>query len=314
MRLPLLRVKIIEEVRTMADNKKEFNTKIYGIFAIIIVAAALVALTLFAYTSRYTALSPEKTARLYVDTIVQSGDGYSAYKNSLLSYEGKFGDFIRKNYIYPEIYENYKPGDSTKGLKGLNDKELKGEKTLNDDGSLQGKVTERMYGCFLDLVRENNGFDNYDAIFKAYISELKKVRKEIFEDDYFDDEAFFTAFEANLSKYGESLTGCEDEFDKNTGVQIKEAVKGVYQTAFGDEYEIKTEIVSVKDADIPDTSEYGIDAGIDEAKTVTLKVTAANTTVIDGIDITVVRIGHSWYVANKSCDTSALYKFYNDEM
>ncbi|MBR5113133.1 MAG: hypothetical protein IK097_06885, partial [Clostridia bacterium] len=76
----------------MAENKKEFNTKLYGIFAIIIVAAALVALTLFAYTSRYTALSPEKTARLFVDTIVQSGDGYNAYKNSLLSYEGKFGD------------------------------------------------------------------------------------------------------------------------------------------------------------------------------------------------------------------------------
>lgn len=296
----------------MAENRKEFNTKIYGIFAIIIVAVALIALTFFAYTSRYTALSPEKTAAVYVDTIVQSGDGYNAYKNSLLSYEGKFGDFIRENYIYPEIYGNYKPGESVKGLKGLNDKQLKGEKTLNDDGTLQGKVTEKMYGCFLDLVKDNNGFDNYDTVFKAYITELKKVRKEVFEDEYFDDEAFFTAFEANLSKYGESLTGCEDEFEKNTGVQIKKAVKGVYQTAYGDDYEIRTEAVSAKDSPIPDIGEYGIDAQIKEAKTVAVKVTVNGKAAIDNIEITVVRIGHSWYVANKSCDTSALYKFYND--
>ena len=298
----------------MADNKKEFNTKIYGIFAIIIVAVALIALTFYAYTSRYTALDPQKTAQIYVDTIVQSGDGYNAYKNSLLSYESKFGDFIRKNYIYPEIYENYKPGDSVKGLKGLNNKELKGEKTLNDDGSLQGKVTDRMYGCFVDLVRDNNGFDNYDIIFKSYISELKKVRKEVFEDNYFDDEAFFKAFEANLSKYGESLTGCEDEFDKNTGVQTKNAVTGIYQMAYGEDYEIRTEVISSKDAQIPDIAEYGIDAEIAEAKTVTLKVSTNNTTVIDNIDITVVRIGHSWYVANKSCDTSVLYMLSDNEM
>ena len=291
----------------MAENKKEFNTKVYGIFAIIIVAAALVALTLFAYTSRYTALSPEKTARLYVDTIVQSGDGYNAYKNSLLSYEGKFGDFIRKNYIYPEIYENYKRGDSTKDLKGLNDKELKGEKTLNDDGSLQGKVTDRMYDTFLELVKANNGFDNYDAIFRSYITELKKVRKEVFEDEYFDDEAFFTAFEANLSKYAESLTGCEDEFDKNTGVQTKEAVKGKYQELFGDDYEIKTEAVSAENADIPDIGEYGIDAEIAEAKTVKVNVFVNGELKLEGVEITVVRIGHSWYVANKSCDTASLY-------
>ncbi|MBQ6542984.1 MAG: hypothetical protein IJL77_01225 [Clostridia bacterium] len=298
----------------MADNKKEFNYKLYGIFAVVIVAAALIALTLYAYTSRYTALSPEKTAQLYVDTIVQNGDGYNAYKNSLLSYDKKFGDFIRENYIYPEIYENYKPGDSTKGLNGLNDKSLKGENTLNDDGTLQGKVTDKMYPEFVRLITENKGFDNYDLIFKSYISELKKVRKEIFGDDYFDDEAFFKAFEANLSKYGESLTGCEDEFDKNTGVQLKKAVTGSYQTAFGKDYEIKSEAVSSEDAEIPDISEYGIDAEIAEAKTVKVNLTVSGNSVSEdarpltnGIEITVVRIGHSWYVANKSCNTSALY-------
>ncbi len=294
----------------MANKEKEFNYKLYGTFAVLIVVAALVALTLFSYTTRYTALDPMKTAQTYVDTIVQSGDGYNAYKNSLLSLDSKFGDFIRVNYIYPEIYENYTPGSSTKDLKGLNDKALKGEKSLNDDGTLKGKVTDEMYPFFLSLVQANNGFDNYDAIFSSYVKKLKEVRKQVFEDDYFDDEAFFGAFEANLSKYGESLTGCEDEFDKNTGVQLKKASKGAYQSAFGDDYKLTVKALSASDAQIPDAAEYGIDAEISEAKTVKVQVTANDKVVVDGIDITVVKIGHSWYVANKSCDTSPLYTFY----
>ncbi|MBR4766846.1 MAG: hypothetical protein IK085_08800, partial [Clostridia bacterium] len=105
----------------MADKKKKgLNLKLYGIFAILVTAAILGALTFFTYTSRYTAFDPEKMAVAFVDTIAQTGDGYNAYKDTLLSKDMKFGDYIRQNYINPVIYENYKPGDSTKGLKGLN--------------------------------------------------------------------------------------------------------------------------------------------------------------------------------------------------
>ncbi|MBR6005578.1 MAG: hypothetical protein IK063_05045, partial [Clostridia bacterium] len=80
-------------------------------------------------------------------TIAQTGDGYNAYKDTLLSKNMKFGDYIRQNYINPVIYENYKPGDSTKGLKGLNDDSLKGEKTLNDNGELEGRVIDECIPC-----------------------------------------------------------------------------------------------------------------------------------------------------------------------
>ena len=190
----------------MADKKKGLNLKIYGIFAVVIVGVLLAVLTVVTFSTRYIGFSPEKMAAGYVDTIVQTGDGYNAYKDTLLSKNSKFGDFIRVNYIYPEIYENYNPGDSTDGLKGLNDKELKNEKDLGDDGTLEGEVIERMYPFFENLITSNNGFDNYSLMFSSYITELKKVRAEVFEDTYFDDEAFFTAFESNLAADGEKLT------------------------------------------------------------------------------------------------------------
>ena len=288
----------IEEALKMAEkNKKGLNLKLYGVFAIIVVAVILGALTFFTFTSRYTAFDPEKTAVAYVDTIVQTGDGYNACKNTLLSKDMKFGDFIRQNYINPVIYENYKPGDSTKGLKGLNDESLKGEKTLNDNGELEGKVIDAMYPFFVNLIESNGGFDAYDAIFTQYISELQKVRKDVFGDKFFNDEAFFTAFESNLAAYGESLTGTKDEYDANTGVQTKIASVGAYQEKYGEDYKI--EVVS---------------AGIAKAEggtcVVNVNVLVNGQAEIENLPVTLQKIGRSWYVDNTSCDTAELYTFY----
>ena len=306
MRL-LLRLKKRKEATEMTDKKKGLNLKIYGIIAVVAVGALLAVLTVVTFSTRYIGFSPEKMAAGYVDTIVQTGDGYNAYKDTLLSKNSKFGDFIRVNYIYPEIYENYVAGESADGLKGLNDKELKSENDLNDDGTLEGTVIERMYPFFENLIAANNGFDNYSVIFSSYITELKKVRAEVFGDTYFDDEAFFTAFESNLAAYGEKLTGTEDVFDKDTGKQTKFASEGVYQAKYGKDYKITVETAGVQDAEMPDLSAYGGDIEASEAKIVSVNVLVNGNTVVEGLEITVVRIGRSWYVANDSCDTSVLY-------
>ncbi len=298
----------------MAEKKKEFNYKLYGIIAVIVTAAALIALTLYAYTSRYTALNPEKIAVSYVDTIVQTGDGYNAYKITLLSKDEKFGDFIRRYYIYPEMYiDKYSPdmdAKARKELKGYNNKELKNEADLNDDGTLKGKLIETMYPYFEALIEENNGFDNYDSIFSQYVAKVREIRAQVYGDTYFDDEVFFAAFEGNLSAYAENLTGCEDEFDKNTGVQLKKAKEGAYQKKYGDDYKIEVVSKGVKDAEIPDMSSYKTEAEAAEAKTVTVDVLVNGKPAVENIEITVVKIGHSWYVANNSCNTSDLYTFY----
>ena len=292
--------------------KKEFNVKLYGILSIIFVALILGLLTVRTFITRYNAFDPGKTASAYVSTIVETGDGYGAYKISLLSKNSKFGDYIRNNFIYPEIYENYEPGSSTKGLKGLNDESLKGEKTKNDNGALEGELIDSMYPYYKSLIEANNGWDYYDIIFKSYISRLKEQRKEIFGDDYFDDETFFTCIESNIKTYGEELTGTEDVTDKNTGVQISSASVGEYQKKYGDDYRFTVEIKESKDTDvIADTALYDISPdSIKGEKEMILTVRCGEETVIDEIKVYAVKIGHSWFIDNINTDTGILYNFY----
>ena len=89
----------------MADkkDKKGFRPGVYAVFAGIVIAVILVILTIFAYTTRYTAFSPEKTAQSYTDGIVQNGDGYNSYKTTLVSKSSKYGDFIIKAYMRPYV-------------------------------------------------------------------------------------------------------------------------------------------------------------------------------------------------------------------
>lgn len=288
----------------MAEKKakKEFNTKVYGVFAIVFVAAVLIALTVTTFVTRYNGFHAEKVAQNYVDTIVETGDGYNAYKNTLLSKDQKFGDFIRVNYLYPAIYENYTPGMKTKGLKGLNDKALQGEQTRNDDGTLLGQLIDRMYPVYAQLIEANGSWDNYDKILTAYVAALRTARAEVFGDSYFDDSVFFSCLEANVAKYGETLTGTEDAFDKNTGVQTSFASEGAYQKKFGKDYQFTVKVLSAQDSDAK--------AGAATGKTVMLQVLCGDTVVVDQIAIPLARYGHTWYVDQDAVDTAALYSFY----
>lgn len=89
-------------------EKKGFNAALYAVVAGIVVAVALVLITIFAFTTRYTGFSNEKVAQAYVDTIVQTGDGYNAYKNTLVSKNQKFGKFVTNAYMRPYINEDAK--------------------------------------------------------------------------------------------------------------------------------------------------------------------------------------------------------------
>lgn len=301
-------------------KEKTFNLKIYGAIAFFAVAAALALMVVFTFKSKYTAFHPEEVARNYADTIVQTGDGYNAYKNALVSKNSKYGDFIRKYYMYPVIYRetNYKPGDKTDELKGFNDESYMSDKSKNDDGSLQGKVISQMYDYYVELAGE--GWDNYDEIFTKYFEKLVSVRKDVFGDDYMTDEIMFTALESNVKTFGDSLTGTEDEFDKNTKKQISVKSVGAYEKAYGEDYKFTSSVAGEKAIDLntykaninaDKFAEYGVSADdISDAKCYTVEVKTADGKTVTSADVTVAKIGSSWYVDNTATDTTPLYSFY----
>lgn len=308
----------------MAKKEKNFNIKLYAVLTFVGVAAALFLITFTTFKSRYTAFHPEKVATAYVDTIVQTGDGYNAYKNTLLSKNQKYGDFIRKYYMYPVIYRDagYTPDADTDALTGYNDESFKGEKTLSDDGSLQGQLIDAMYPVYEKLMSENSGWDSYDVVFKDYFAALVIAREAFFGDKYMTDEIMFTALEANVRTYGEGLTGTEDEFDENSGVQTSFKSEGEYQKAYGEDYKLRARVASEKDLEI-DTfkaelnEELLLDCGvtadeITEAKAVLIEITekANDSAVVADCLVTVVKIGASWYVYSPATDTASLYTFY----
>ena len=301
--------------------KKGLNLKVYAAVVFFLIAGILATVTVVTYKNRYNGFSPEKTAVAFTQSIVETGDGYNAYKNTIVSKNYKYGDFIREYYMYPVIYAEcgYKPGDDRNALKGFNDDSFKGEKTLNDDGTLSGKVIETMYDYYVSLMEKYNGWDNYDAVFTDYFNELCKVREDVFGDKYMTDEIMFTALESNVRTYGESLTGTEDKYDSNTGIQTSVKMTGAYEKTFGEGYKFSYEVTSVKSLEDlsvynDNTSDYGkklesykIGAGdITEAETVTVTVKANGETVATQV-INVVKINSTWYVDNLTADTSALY-------
>ena len=301
-------------------NAKEFNFKLYAVAVFFAVLAALVAITYSTYTARYIALHPDRVAENFVDTIVQNGDGYNAYKNTVASKNMKYGDFIRKYYMNPIIYREagYDPEKGTDGLKGFNEDDCKSEKTLNDDGTLQGQLIERMYPIYEELVSEN-GWDDYDKIYTEYFNELVKARKELYEDDYISDEIMFTVLEANVLTYGQTLTGTEDTFDENTGVQLTSKKEGVYEKLFGEDCKLSVTSCCGKDIALDEwlnetdkdaLATYGISTDdVKEAKSFDVTVCAGDEKVTT-VTVTVVKIKSSWYVDNTVTDTSALYEFY----
>ena len=301
----------------MAKEKKEFNYGLYAAATIIVMVVVLVLITIFTFKSKYIAFNAEKVAVNYADTVAQKGDGYNAYKYTFLSKDSKYGDFIRVNYMYPLIYTGYEPGADTKKLEGLNADSHKSEATINDDGSLAGELSERMYPYYVELIN-TVGWDDYDSFFKLYFSILAEQRKAVFGDDYLSDSVMFTALEANVASYGDSLTGTKAKTDENSGVTIGEDSTGLYQSTFGDDYKLTTKVKSseqVADLDAykaaldADTlAKYGVSADdINAAASVTVEVCLADGTVVAEITVNEVRIGSAWYVDNLSTDTSAAY-------
>lgn len=305
----------------MSNKEKVFNTKLYAIITFIAIAALLVIICVSTFSSRYTAFHPDELAKTYVDTIVQTGDGYNAYKNTLASYNSKYGDFIRKYYINPAIYRDtdYTIGDNTDNFTGYNDESYMSDKTVNDDGTLNGQLIDTMYPYYEELIN-TYGWDDYDSVYSDYINKLIEVRESIFGDKYLTDEIFFTAFESNVASYGNKLTGTKDSYDENTGVQLSYASTGVYQKKFGDDYKLLVNIgATQKQMDISaykasvdtDTlNSYGVSIDdISDIHMLTVNV-IHNNDIVATVDVVMVKIGMSWYVENTVTDTSSLYNFY----
>ena len=304
----------------MAKKEKTFPVKLYALLAFLAVAALLAVIVAVTFQTKYTGYHPEEVARVYADTVVQSGDGYNAYKNALPSVNNKYGDFIREQYMYPVIYREagYKPGDKTDGLKGFNDKSYMGEKSKTDDGSLQGQVIDTMYPYYVELVQ--NSWDDYDTIFTNYFAKLVEVRKEVFGDDYMTDEIMFAALEGNVKTYGKSLTGTEDVFDENSGEQLEFKSIGAYQTAYGEDYKFTT-VVQAENEIALDAYKAGLKADrlavygiaadeITAVKSFTVGVQTADGATVTEATVVVVKIGSTWYVDNTATDTAPLYNFY----
>lgn len=304
----------------MAKKEKTFPVKLYALLAFFAVAALLAVIVTVTFQTKYTGYHPEEVARVYADTVVQTGDGYNAYKNALPSVNDKYGDFIREQYMYPVIYREagYKPGDKTDELTGFNDASYMGEKSKTDDGSLQGQVMDTMYTYYVELV--GNGWDDYDTIFKNYFAKLVEVRKEVFGDDYMTDEIMFAALEGNVKTYGKSLTGTEDVFDENSGEQLEFKSIGAYQTAYGEDYKFTTVVLSENEIAL-DAYKAGLDTdrlavyGISADEITAVKSFAVGVQTADGATVTqatvvVVKIGSTWYVDNTVTDTAPLYNFY----
>lgn len=211
-------------------NKKGFNAVAYAVFAGVLVAVVLVIITIFAFTTRYTAFAPEKVAQAYTDTIVQTGDGYNAYKNTLVSKNAKFGDFIRNAYMKP--YMNN--GDDVKQA------DFVGTGSDEETQAID-KVYSTMYDYYVELLT-TYGLDDYDAVFSNYFAKLAEVRKQVYGDEYMDDEFMFGAFESNVSQYGRSLTGTEEKIAQDGKTVIQEKTTGKYQEMFAEDYKLTTTV------------------------------------------------------------------------
>lgn len=318
-------------------EKKGFNAALYAVVAGIVVAVVLVLITIFAFTTRYTGFSAEKVAQAYVDTIVQTGDGYNAYKNTLVSKNQKFGKFVTNAYMLPYINED---AEKASFVGTGTDEEI----------AKTDEVYDTMYDYYVELLQKY-GLDDIDAVFNDYFAKLSEVRKEVFGDEYMDTDFMFSVFESNVSKYGKSLTGTEKELGADNKTVIQKATTGKYQEMFGKDYkftatvkdctelidantdayiaeykerissvassgEAKADKFGLKDTDkknTPKSDMVGAFEKLDCSEDISavtkcdVDVTLADGTVVASQQVYVVKIGNTWYVDNTNVDTSGLY-------
>lgn len=320
-------------------EKKGFKAGAYSVIACVTVAVVLVLMTIFAFTIRYTAFSPEKVAQFYTDTVVQTGDGYNAYKNTLVSKNQKYGDFVINAYMLPYVNDS----DDVKQA------DFVGTGT-DEEAAAIDEVYNTMYDYYVELL-STCGLDHYDKFYNSYFAKLSEVRKAVYGDDYMDTEFMFGAFESNVDRYGKSLTGTEQKLAQDEKTVIQEESTGVYQEKFGKDYKFTTTVkectelsadeakayveeysarikpvaesgaakadrFGLVDADKKDTKKSDMtDAfakldcseDIDSVAKATVDVTLEDGTVVATQELYVVKIGNSWYVDDTNIDISALF-------
>lgn len=217
----------------MAKEKKEFRAGLYAVVVGIVLAVLLSIMTVYAFVTRYTAYSAEKVARSYVDTIVQTGDGYNAYKNTLVSQNKKikYGDFIRRAYMVCYVND----GKDVKQADFVGTGSEEEQKAIDE-------VYNTMYEYYLVLLDEV-GWDDYDNFFTSYFGKLREVRKQVYGDDYMSMDYMFSALEANVASYGDYLTGTQRKIASDNKTILQEETVGKYQLMFGTEREVEAENV-----------------------------------------------------------------------
>lgn len=210
-------------------DKKGFSAGAYAVVASIVLAVVLVVLSIFTVATKYTAFSPDKLAQSYVDGIVQTGDGYNAYKVTLVSKNMKYGEFIKAAYMRPYVND----GDDVKQADFVGTGSTKEQEAIDS-------VYNTMYDYYCGLIK-SYGYDNYDAVFDNYFKKLVEVRHNVYGDDYMSEEYMFGAFEANVQTYANSLTGTKRVFANDGKTILTEESIGAYQVMFGNMEEVEVE-------------------------------------------------------------------------
>lgn len=323
----------------MAKTKKGFRAGLYGVVSGILVAAILVGMTVFAFTTRYNAFSPEKVAQSYADTIVQTGDGYNALKVSLVSKNQKFGNFVINAYMAPYVNDN---SGKKKGEPKVEQNKAIGTGS-KEETELLDQIYNTMYVYYEELMA-TVGLENYDEFYSRYFDMLKQVRVAVLGDDYMDTEFMFSVFESNVQTYSNKLTGTKKKLAADKKTVLQEETTGIYQEMYGKDYKLTTTVTNTKELSADEVEAYvkgykdrvvpiiqkseAVADTLDDKKSEAMKSAFDNLNVADSIEavdectvevtnqkgdvvatvqVYVVRIGNSWYVDNSNTNTAELY-------
>ncbi len=301
------------------------NKKILKKVVLIIVVIAVLASAVFVYYRVFNPkFSAEKTATEFTKQIVCLGDGYNAYKKTIICKNYEWEEFLEQYYIYPVIYldSNYEPFMDISDLKGYNDESYRDESNREKNNLPFSKFTDEQFANYLSLMMGYNGWDDYDSVLKAYFDSLKRSSKTSYNDEYITKEFMFEALEANVEDYGVYIGG-KTEYGIIDKKLKKVETYGILDKKYGVDCEIEFEIE--KTTDFTDITAYvsAIDSTklelykispdeIKEAKMVTVNV------VIGGkirkvIDVYTVKIGNEWYVDNTKTKTDVLYELFDKD-
>ena len=278
--------------------KKEFKAGLYGVAAAVLVAVVLVGLTVFAFTSRYNAFSPEKVAQSYADTIVQTGDGYNALKVSLVSKEQKFGNFVTNAYMTPYINDgkDVKQNEIIIVVISIFFAKLKEVRAavLQDDymdTDFMFSVFESNVQTYADKLtgtKEKLAADKKTVIQKASTG----IYQELYGKDYKLTTAVTDTKELPADEVEAYATGY-----KNRVVPIAQNNEALANTLDDEKSSAMKE--AFDNLNVADSIE-----AVDEC---TVEVTNQNGDVVANTKVYVVKIGNSWYVDNSNTDTASLY-------